>query len=46
MKFGHYLERHMVIEWRDFYINYKILKAFLLQFEIRYKNNRKINFKF
>ena len=41
MKFGQYIEANMVIEWQDFYVNYKILKQFLNVFEISYKTNRK-----
>ena len=41
MKFGLYLEQNSVSEWRDFYINYRVLKRFLKLFEEKYKRNSK-----
>ena len=38
MKFGLYLEEHIISEWRDFYINYKLLKQILKLLEKRYKH--------
>lgn len=37
MKFGAYLEANTVPEWKDFYVNYKLLKKLLKAFEKRYK---------
>ena len=42
MKFGVYIEHNSVTEWKEFYINYKILKKFLKIFELKYKTNSKI----
>jgi len=44
MKFGLYLEQNSVIEWKEFYINYKMLKNCLNVFEIKYKSNCKTNY--
>ncbi len=41
MKFGLYLENNQVCEWKDFYINYKVLKKFLKVFAKKYKSNGK-----
>ena len=38
MKFGLYLEEHIISEWREFYINYKLLKQILKLLEKRYKH--------
>lgn len=37
MKFGEYLEQHQVSEWRDFYINYNLLKQIIKKLEKKYK---------
>ena len=38
MKFGNYLEENSVMEWKEFYINYNMLKSILKVFEHRYKS--------
>lgn len=45
MKFGLYLEQNSVIEWKEFYINYKILKKILKIFETNFRINSIISFK-
>jgi len=42
MKFGLYLEENSVIEWKEFYVDYKLLKTTLKVFEIKYKSKSKI----
>ena len=37
MKFGLYLEEHAIFEWKDFYINFKLLKKLLKSLEYKYK---------
>lgn len=37
MKFGVYIEENLVSEWKDFYINYSILKKLLKVLEKRHK---------
>jgi len=37
MKFGEYLEQEQVSEWKDFYINYSILKRIIKKLEKKYK---------
>ncbi len=39
MKFGKYLEENSVSEWKEFYINFSLLKKMLKVFEIKYKIN-------
>ena len=40
MKFGLYLEENRIAEWKEFYINYELLKSFLKPFQIRYKKRQ------
>ena len=42
MKFGLYLEENRIAEWKEFYINYTLLKSFLKPFQARYKKHRQI----
>jgi SPX domain protein involved in polyphosphate accumulation len=37
MKFGEYLQQHQVSEWKDFYINYNLLKQIIKKLEKKYK---------
>ncbi len=37
MKFGLYILKNSVPEWKDFYINYHELKSILKVFEVYYK---------
>jgi hypothetical protein len=46
MKFGTYFENNQISEWRDFYINYEILKSLLKPLQRNYKEQvKKIVFK-
>jgi SPX domain protein involved in polyphosphate accumulation len=45
MKFTNYYENNIVSEWKDFYINYSLLRQLLKIFEANYKHTRKHNLK-
>jgi SPX domain protein involved in polyphosphate accumulation len=37
MKFDDYYENNIVSEWKDFYINYPLLRQLLRLFEVKYR---------
>ena len=37
MKFGEYLRQHTISEWKDFYVNYSLLKKIIKNLEKKYK---------
>jgi SPX domain protein involved in polyphosphate accumulation len=41
MKFDDYFENNIVSEWKDFYINYLLLRQLLRIFEAGYKQTSK-----
>jgi len=43
MKFGVYIEQHQISEWKDFYINYSLLKTIVKKLEKKYKQCSTIN---
>ncbi len=37
MKFDEYLKQNLLSEWKDFYLNYNLLRRLLKTFEVKYK---------
>ena len=44
MKFGVYLEENLIPEWRDFYINFELLKQKIKPFLKKYKKKSNLIF--
>jgi SPX domain protein involved in polyphosphate accumulation len=45
MKFGLYLEENLIPEWREFYLNFELLKKKIKPFKKKYKQKSEIKIK-